>query len=324
MKDIHLGAGFAAGADISWLPMMEATGFKFKDRDGKEGDLLAILRGFGLNSVRLRSWVHPSQHPLRGHCSTEETLAFALRCQKAGLKDVMVDFHYGDSWCDPGHQIKPKAWQDLPFDALVEAVYEYSRDAVKTFVDGGFTPAWVQLGNETNPGMLLPDGSTDDFGKLARLYNAGHKGVKESSPSTKTIIHLAEGNATGFCVNYFDNLKKHGCDAFDMIGLSYYPWWLKKKNAEVIDDLEKTLHALPARFDKDVIIVEIGGEDVFEDESFDTLYTALEKCATEPRCRGMFYWEPEGAKTWSDYALSAWRADGTPTKAMDAYLCIKE
>jgi arabinogalactan endo-1,4-beta-galactosidase len=109
-----------------------------------------------------------------------------------------------------------------------------------------------------------------------------------------------------------------------MIGLSYYPWWLKKMNSEVIDDLVATLHLMPERYNRDVIIVEIGGEDEKEDESFDILYDVIEKCSTIPRCKGIFYWEPEGAKIWSNYGLSAWRSDGTPTRAMDAYLSIKQ
>jgi arabinogalactan endo-1,4-beta-galactosidase len=321
MKTFPFDISFAAGADISWLPQMEAAGFVFKNRKGKEQDCLLTLKAFGLDAVRLRSWVNPSDDPWAGHCSAGETLDFALRCTGLGFR-VMVDFHYSDSWADPGKQIKPAAWKDLPFEKLVNAVYEYTRDTMKTFTAGGFVPEWVQLGNETNPGMLLPDGSTGDFSKLARLYNAGHRGVKEISPSTKTIIHLAEGNNTPFIQNYFDRLAENNC-AYDMIGLSYYPWWLNKTNEELITGLTETLRLLPARYDRDLIIVETGGEDEKEDESFDLLHRVIEECSALPRCRGIFYWEPEGAKVWSKYSLSAWRADGTPGRAMDAFLSIK-
>ena len=327
MKEFTFDPLFASGADISWLPQMEASGFVFKNRAGKEQDCLLTLKEFGLNSVRLRSWVNPSDDPRSGHCSTRETLAFALRCIRQGFR-VMVNFHYGDSWCDPKKQMKPAAWKNLSFDDLVQAVYEYTRDAVGTFVSGGFFPEWVQLGNETNPGMLHPDGyvsaggSAGDFSKLTQLYNAAHRGVKEVSPSSKTIIHLAEGNDTPFIQNYFDRLTENGC-TYDMIGLSYYPWWLNKTNAELIGDLVNTLRVLPERFDRDVIIVETGGEDEKEDESFELLRDLIEKCGSMPRCKGIFYWEPEGAKAWSNYGLSAWRADGKPTRAMDAFFCIK-
>jgi arabinogalactan endo-1,4-beta-galactosidase len=320
METYKFSSDFAAGADVSWLPVMEATGFRFRGKDGADQDCLKTLKGFGLNAIRLRSWVNPSAHPHRGHCSTEETLAMALRAQAMGF-DIMVDFHFGDSWCDPNQQRKPAAWEKLSFDELVSALYEYTRGAMETFASGGFTPKWVQLGNETNPGMLLPDGSIVNFPKLTRLYNAGHKAVKEISPSTKTIIHLAEGHSTEFIKSYFDALTAAGC-TYDMAGLSYYPYWAKRPNSEILGDLAGTLKMIPERYDKDVIVVEIGGVDEEENESYDLLASVIETCAGLPRCKGLFYWEPQGAKAWSGYALSAWRADGAPTRAMDAYLLI--
>lgn len=321
MKTFHLGGDFASGADISWTPQMEASGFVFRNKEGKEQDLLVTLKEYGLNAIRLRTWVNPSDDSHRGHCSAQETLDFALRCQRQGFR-IMIDFHYGDTWCDPGHQVKPKAWENLSFDDLVKAMYDYTYETMKLFVDGGMTPAWVQIGNETNPGMLLPDGSTDDFGKLARLYTAGHEAIKAASPQSKTMIHLAEINNTDFIVNYFDQLAKHGCK-YDMIGFSYYPYWLKSTWEATIGSFEQTLKVVPDRFDKDVMLVEIGGVDEEEDRSYDTLVAALEVISRYPRCKGFFYWEPAGAASWSRYVLSAWKADGTPTRAMDAYLTIK-
>jgi arabinogalactan endo-1,4-beta-galactosidase len=230
-----------------------------------------------------------------------------------------VDFHYGDSWRDPNYQGKPEAWKSLSFEGLVEAVYEYTKGAMETFVNGGLTPKWVQIGNETNPGLLLPDGSTDNFDKLATLYNAGNDAVKAVSPQSLTMIHLAEGNKTDFLVDYFDSLVKYNC-RYDCIGLSYYPWWLKTTNDEIIADLAKSLNLLPERYDKDILIVETGGEDDKEDETYELLSSVLAECAKAPRCKGVFYWEPEGARAWSKYNLSAWREDGTPSYAMDAFL----
>lgn len=322
MKKIRFKEAFAAGADVSWLPMMEADGFPFKDQDGADKDCLETLRAFGLNAIRLRVWMNPSDNPRSGHCSTEETLAMGLRAQRMGY-DIMINFHYADTWRDPSNQRKPDVWADLSFEELLAAVSEYTRGTMRTFLEGGLKPKWVQIGNETNPGMLLPDGGTDHFENLARLYTAGHDAVKQVLPQALTLIHLAEGDKTDFCLNYFGQLQKYNC-RYDMIGLSYYPWWLKVDNREIIGDLERTLHVLPERYDKDIMVVEVGGEDIKEQESYDLLVSVLEKCAAAPRCRGMFYWEPQGAKSWSGYGLSAWRADGTPTQAMDAYLCIQQ
>jgi len=320
MNNYVFSKGFASGADISWLPMMEATGFKFRDSCGAEKDFFTILKGYGMNAVRLRAWVSPSVNPYSGHCSTEETLQMGLRAKQSGF-DAMIDFHYGDTWCDPGKQVKPAAWKDLPFDGLVEALYDYTREAMGVFVSNGLVPKWVQLGNEINPGMLLPDGSIVNFGKLVRLINAGHKAVKEVSPSTLTMVHLAEGNNTEFCKSFYDALAQNGC-TYDLAGLSYYPYHAKRANAEIIDDLAATIKLIPERYDKDVMIVEVGGVDAEEDESYELLVSVIERCHAEKRCTGFFYWEPQGARVWSNYPLSAWRADGTPTRAMDAYYRI--
>ena len=91
---------FAKGADISWLPQMEATGYKFYDDNGKEEDCLKILKDHGINSIRLRTFVNPSDDKASGHCSKDETVAMAVRAKKMGMK-VMIDFHYSDSWADP-------------------------------------------------------------------------------------------------------------------------------------------------------------------------------------------------------------------------------
>ncbi len=91
---------FAKGADVSWLPQMEATGYRFYDTDGKEKDCLQLLKERGMNTIRLRVFVNPSQDKASGHCSKEETVAMALRVQKAKMR-IMIDFHYSDTWPIP-------------------------------------------------------------------------------------------------------------------------------------------------------------------------------------------------------------------------------
>jgi arabinogalactan endo-1,4-beta-galactosidase len=92
---------FAKGADISWLPQMEATGYQFYSDKGDQEDCFKILKDHGINSIRLRTFVNPSDDKASGHCSKDETVAMAVRAQKWGMR-VMIDFHYSDSWADPG------------------------------------------------------------------------------------------------------------------------------------------------------------------------------------------------------------------------------
>jgi len=180
MKIFDMNRNFAVGSDISWYPQMLADGFVFRNKVGIEQDLLLTLKDFNHNAIRFRTWVNPSDHPRSGHCSAGETLEMTLLCHRQGFR-IMLNFHYGDTWCDPGKQVKPKAWENLPFDGLTEAMYNYTYETVKMMVDNGVVPEWIQIGNETNPGMLLPDGSTGDFGKLTQLYNAGHDAMKAAN-----------------------------------------------------------------------------------------------------------------------------------------------
>ena len=130
---------FAKGADVSWLPQMEATGYRFYDTDGKEKDCLQLLKERGMNTIRLRVFVNPSQDKASGHCSKEETVAMALRAQKAKMR-IMIDFHYSDTWADPAKQAKPAAWANLSFDALQKKVYEHTFDVLTALQKAGVTP----------------------------------------------------------------------------------------------------------------------------------------------------------------------------------------
>ena len=306
---------FVWGADISWYPQMRDDGFVFRNEKGEEAPLLDILKELGFYAVRLRTWVNPADHGHAGRCSAKETLEFGLACQKAGFR-VMIDFHYSDSWADPAHQVKPKAWEGLAFDDLVQHLYDYTRDTMQLFKDGGLKGEWVQIGNEINPGMMLPDGSAEDFSKLARLITAGHDAVKAVSPETITMVHLAEFNMTDFILHYFGELAKHGC-RYDMPGFSYYPYHLPKMTREECrEGYLRSMKELPEKLGKDIMIVETG--EISEDEELTTsfLLEQLETVRNHPSCRGIMLWEPEGAEIWSHYPLSAWRDDGMPGAAL--------
>lgn len=310
-------APFVWGADISWYPRMREDGFVFRDERGEPAPLLDTLRGLGVNAIRLRTWVDPSEDRHAGHCGAPETLAMARECQDAGFR-IMIDFHYSDSWADPGQQRKPKAWENLPFEALVRQVYEYTRATMRLLTEGGVRVEWAQIGNEINPGMLLPDGSAEDFGRLSRLITAGHDAVKAVSPGTTTIVHLAEFNRTDFLLGYLGELDRHGC-RYDMPGFSYYPYHLPQMTREAcFAGFRRSMEELPAALNRDIMIVETG--EISRDEPLTArfLLEQLEAAARQPRCRGIMLWEPEAAACWSHYPLSAWRDDGAPSSALSA------
>ena len=151
---------------------MEATGYQFYDAIGNKKDCLQLLKDRGINTIRLRVWVDPSDDKINGHCSKEETVAMALRAQNMGMR-IMIDFHYSDSWADPGKQTKPFAWKNHSFSEFLNDVYSHTEDVLKALKQVGVTPEWVQIGNEIPGGMLWPEGNSENFGQLAQLLNKG-------------------------------------------------------------------------------------------------------------------------------------------------------
>nr|WP_315260943.1 glycosyl hydrolase 53 family protein [uncultured Duganella sp.] len=316
---------FVKGADVGWLPQMEATGYKFYNQQGKEQDALQILKDYGINTIRLRTWVNPSDDKASGHNSKDETVAMALRAQRMGMR-IMLNFHYSDSWADPQQQRKPAAWVGHDFAQLKKDVYDYTYDVMSAMRKAGVTLEWVQVGNETRTGMIYPEGHTDNWPQLAQLLNQGYDAVKAVSPSSKVVLHLDRGQDNAWFRTWFDNAKANRVK-YDVIGLSYYPYWLdgRPDYTQSIDALAANMNDMVARYGKEVMVVEVGGEDSKPQNTYDLLMAVQQKVREVPngQGKGVIYWEPLGARSWSHYELSAWGADGRPTRAMDAFLDFK-
>ena len=311
---------FAKGADVGWLHQMESTGYKFYNANGEEEDCLKILKDHGINSIRLRAWVNPSDDPASGHCSTAEVVEMAVRAKRMGFR-LMIDLHYSDSWADPEKQKKPAAWENHNFDQLVVDVYEYTLEVMNALKAKDVNPEWVQVGNEIPSGMLWPEGSTENFEQLSQLLNSGYEAVKAVYKESKVIIHLDQGDNRERFISFFDKHKVNG-GKYDAIGVSYYPYWVEKDYTETIDNLSNNLIEFTTRYGKEVIVCEIGGEDTNVRNNYDMLKEVIMRVKAIPEGKGLgvFYWEPQGAYSWSKYKLSAWGEDGRPTAALNAFL----
>ncbi|RUS46575.1 glycosyl hydrolase 53 family protein [Cohnella sp. AR92] len=248
---------FIKGADISTLQSIEDAGGKYYD-NGQEKDLLEILKDHGVNYIRLRIWNNPveaggsDEQGQGGYNDLAHTIEMAKRVKEAGLK-LLLDFHYSDFWADPGKQVKPAAWADLDYEGLKQAVYDYTADTLDGLAEEGAYPDMVQIGNEINNGMLLPDGSTSNYDQLAELLKSGIQAVRDTTPdgqTTKIMIHLAEGGNKGKFQDFFDNIISRGVD-FDVIGASYYPFWHGTPQ-----DLKTNLDSLASRYGKQVVVAE--------------------------------------------------------------------
>lgn len=240
------------GADISFLPELEAKGLKFKE-NGVEVDAIESLKSHGFNYVRLRIFNNPAAEngysPKDGFCDLEHTKAMAKRVKAAGMK-LLLDFHYSDYWADPGKQFKPKAWEGLGFEDLKKALYDYTFEVVSQLKAQGTTPDMVQIGNEINHGIVWPEGSVAHLDSLAQLLCAGTAAVKAVDPNIVMMLHVALGGQNDESVFFIENMLKRGVH-FDVIGESYYPKW-----HGTLDDLRDNLTDLVRRFGKDVIVVE--------------------------------------------------------------------
>jgi arabinogalactan endo-1,4-beta-galactosidase len=252
-------APFLAGADLSHLPLMERHGHRYRD-GGRAGDALAILKAQGLTCVRLRLWTATpamaAADPYNRGNHLAEVLTLAQRVRAAGL-DLLLDLHYSDTWADPRNQHKPTAWAALSGAALEEQVFTYTRDTIQAFRAAGAMPAYVQIGNETTPGMLWPDGRLDrpdGWATYAALVRAGVRGVAAGAgdgPRPKTIVHLDRGGDWSTSRWFFDHLlREHHVD-IDIIGQSYYPWWHGS-----LQDLRTCLEGCVERYGKPVLIAE--------------------------------------------------------------------
>lgn len=319
---IAKAAPFAKGADVGWLPQMEASGFVFKDRDGKPADCLKILKDHGIDTIRLRVWVNPSDHPKNGHCGRDEVVAMAARAKRAGFR-IMIDFHYSDTWADPSHQKKPAAWEGYDAERLKRAVFDHTTDVLKALKEKEVTPEWVQIGNEIRDGMLWPDGrATKNPRFLAELINEGHRAAKAVDQGIKVIVHLDSGHDKKLFRWFFDLMETHGA-RYDVIGLSCYPFWAKEEDGRkhVVTRLGENLAELAARYHKEVMVVEVGGESAKPAETKTMLDEVMRLTRAVPGNKGLgvIYWEPQGARIWSGYKLSCWNDDGRPGEALGAF-----
>ncbi len=252
-----LAQPLTAGADLSYVPNLEYHGAVYTV-DGQPGDVLDIFYDAGYRVVRLRLW-HTPDEPWHG---IDSTLAFAQRVTDAGF-DLLLDFHYSDTWADPGTQTKPAAWAELYDDTLVDSVYRYTNNVLMRFRDVGALPAIVQLGNEIQPGFLWNTGRVSWDGgpwdtnqqwiQFTTLLNAAAEAVIDSLPEAThpdIMLHIHGGSDSTGARWFFDHIEYYEVP-YDLIGVSYYPWW-----HGTIEELDANLDALATRYQKPVWVVE--------------------------------------------------------------------
>lgn len=264
---------FVKGMDLSTLIELERCGAKYYD-DGKEMDILDIMKKYDVDTIRIRLWNNPWSETGESYGAGENDLKTSLEIAKrvtdAGF-GVLLNFHYSDFWADPGKQFKPKAWADYGVEELEKAVYDFTAETMEVFEKEGVNITMVQVGNELSNGLLWPEGKVPNYDNIAKFVNAGIRGVRKVDGEVPIMIHLDNGGKNELYREWFDNFMQRGED-FQIIGLSYYPFW-----HGTLDMLEYNMNDIAKRYGKDLIVAEVSMGYTMED------YKEYEKLSDEER-----------------------------------------
>lgn len=321
-------AGYAVpkyvGGDISLLTKYEEHGAIYYNENGTRiTNVLSYLKSTGLNAMRVRLFVDPSKAGAEdqgeGVCQDlPYVLALGQRIKEAGFK-LLLDIHYSDTWTDPGQHSTPSSWTET--SALGDSVYSYTRRVLNAMIAADARPDFIQVGNEVTYGMLWPTGhcypgggnygSNGTFANFANYLMQGIRACREVCPAAKIVVHTEMGRASNVTA-FYQTLKSYTTD-FDIIGLSYYPYW--HGSLSVLDDLLTSLEA--AYPTKQIQIVETGYPHIYypSGASYDLQSTwpateagqkafAAELVSllnAHPGVNGLYWWFPEANEYGINY-----------------------
>ncbi len=325
----NISPDFIKGADVSMLSEMESKGAKYYDVDGKQADALQIMKNHGINWIRVRVWVAPEASREGGYTTEARGIKLAERAKKLGMK-VLLDFHYTDFWADGNQQYTPKPWAKMDADTLNKTVYDYTKKVLTDFKAAGAEPDMVQVGNEVMAGFLWPTGklpSADNGAAFARLTQSGLSAVHDFDANIQTMIHLQDGGNNEAARKFLDQLvTDNGVKDFDIIGLSYYPFWHGP-----FSGFQKNADDLSARYGKAIVVAETAFPYTLDDPDANVkggqnhcnaaaartggllptvqgqatgLRTVMQDVADIPNGKGLgiFYWAPD----WYCYPGVGW------------------
>lgn len=326
-------ADFILGADISSIDEALDFGSVFVDTDGREASVIEILKSHGFNYIRLRTFVDPLAEygyasdagcpgKTEAYADAAHTVAFAQQVKAAGM-GLLIDFHYSDTWADPGKQVIPEAWRGLDsIEALAERVSSYTTEVLTALVAAGARPDMVQVGNEITPGMLIhvptadtdcygngslpspgPNGSQGNWDDLAALLRAGVGAVRAVDPSIQVMLHVENTESAAGVASWVDDAQARGVE-LDVLGLSAYEAFQGPSSA-----WRATLLELAERFPAlSFAIAEYNPQR--------RLLNDIMRELPDRRGVGTFFWEPTQSGAWGQ-ALFTWQGNRASANAAD-------
>ena len=347
------GEPYWLGADISFARSQEARGVQYKNKAGEPRECTALMKELGLNAISLRVWVgsNPRMRPGQqvtdptdpawhiGRCDKEDVLAKALLAKEQGM-EILLSFHYSDSWSDPKSQPIPYAWRNHNYAQMLQDVRDHTTEVLQYLKDHGITPRWAKIGNETANGILwngkdrvpIPEESMGHLElnpeQYAGFIDAGAKAAKSIFPDIITMVHLDSGFDRDLYDRNLGVLEKYGAN-YDQVAMSLYPYWAAQEHGmtdgdQIVTDCIENIKHVWERFGKETLIVETGFlNEPANAETLEEGYHLLKRLlqegryGTEGHCKGVFYWEPESMP--GGYQLGAFDSDAKPTLVMDAF-----
>ena len=263
-------APFHFGADLSYVNQILDHNGVYKDQ-GEVRSPYRIFKDHGATLIRFRLWHNPAwtktvySPPGAQLYNDLADVEKAIGLAKAEGLPVELDFHFSDTWADPGKQEIPAAWNSIKdLTTLTDSVYRYTLKTLQHLNGKGLMPEMVQIGNEINCGMMFtnaPGGfpgcnaCNNQWAPLGEVINSAIKAVREvaatSTVKTKVILHVADPKNVDW---WFDNIKNNGMVTdFDIIGFSYYPLW---HTAVTVDQLSDNVRGFKNKFGKEIMIME--------------------------------------------------------------------
>lgn len=248
---------FINGFDGSMLSILLENGEKFYDEKNIQKNPLQILKENGINFIRLRLWNEPDSS-MPGNNDLTRTLNFAREIKKYGL-NLLLDFHFSDSWADPKNQIAPKSFSECKNASEVA-------QKIKNFVEKTLTelknincePKIIQIGNEIDSGILTSGIAENLKGDIQNhkenfiLYlKSAFESCKKICPNAEIMIHISSGGNKEIS-DYVLSVIKNKIN-YDLIGLSWYPFY---KSHKTLYDLTENIEFLSKKYKKSVIVAE--------------------------------------------------------------------
>jgi len=322
-----------AGGDISLLTKYEEHGSQYYTADGTAiTSVLDYFKEQGWNALRVRLFVNPdnADDSDKGEGVVQDldyVKALGKRIKDAGFA-LMLDFHYSDTWADPSNQWTPADWTSLSVNETYTKIYDYTKEVLEAMTAAGATPDFIQTGNEISYGMMWGvstasssslrkcyTSSTTNWPYFTSLLSNAVKACRETCPQAKIVIHTERVANTSVMTAFYNNMATYGID-YDIIGLSYYPYY-----HGYLPQLQTALEELKSNFAaKEVMIVETGypyawsmpnteydytstyaysdeGQKAFTDD----LITLLNKYE---QVTGLFWWFPEANEYGLDWSTN--------------------